>query len=99
MCLITDLVKNIGVSNYTVSHLKDMTEYAKVTPAVNQVLCPLVTFNLHCVLPYCQDIADTCLPNSLLMKLLDDLSPASVGMLGSGNLLLFTQISFSIGFS
>jgi diketogulonate reductase-like aldo/keto reductase len=29
--------KSIGVSNYTVRHLEEMKEYAKVTPAVNQV--------------------------------------------------------------
>jgi diketogulonate reductase-like aldo/keto reductase len=29
--------KSIGVSNYTIKHLEEMQEYAKVTPAVNQV--------------------------------------------------------------
>lgn len=29
--------KNIGVSNYTIKHLKDLKKYANVTPAVNQV--------------------------------------------------------------
>lgn len=29
--------KNIGVSNYTVRHLKEMKQYAKLMPAVNQV--------------------------------------------------------------
>lgn len=29
--------KSIGVSNFTVKHLEEMKEYAKVTPAVNQV--------------------------------------------------------------
>lgn len=29
--------KNIGVSNYTIRHLKEMENYAKVMPAVNQV--------------------------------------------------------------
>jgi diketogulonate reductase-like aldo/keto reductase len=46
--------KSIGVSNYTISHLKEMKKYAKVTPAVNQV-------ELHVFLQqpelvkYCQD--------------------------------------------
>jgi len=31
------LLKNIGVSNYTIAHLEDMTKYAKIMPAVNQV--------------------------------------------------------------
>jgi diketogulonate reductase-like aldo/keto reductase len=30
-------VRSIGVSNYTIRHLKEMKEYANVTPAVNQV--------------------------------------------------------------
>jgi diketogulonate reductase-like aldo/keto reductase len=29
--------KSIGVSNYTIRHLQEMKDYAKVTPAVNQV--------------------------------------------------------------
>jgi len=29
--------KSIGVSNYTIRHLKEMQDYAKVTPAINQV--------------------------------------------------------------
>lgn len=29
--------KSIGVSNYTIRHLEEMSNYAKVTPAVNQV--------------------------------------------------------------
>lgn len=29
--------KSIGVSNYTVRHLEEMKDYAKITPAVNQV--------------------------------------------------------------
>jgi len=29
--------KNIGVSNYTVKHLKEMKKYAKITPQINQV--------------------------------------------------------------
>ncbi len=29
--------KSIGVSNYTIRHLEEMQEYAKVTPAINQV--------------------------------------------------------------
>lgn len=29
--------RNIGVSNYTVRHLKEMKSYAKISPAVNQV--------------------------------------------------------------
>lgn len=29
--------KSIGVSNFTIKHLEEMKEYAKVTPAVNQV--------------------------------------------------------------
>ncbi len=29
--------KSIGVSNYTIRHLEEMSSYAKVTPAVNQV--------------------------------------------------------------
>lgn len=29
--------KSIGVSNYTIRHLEEMKDYAKVTPAVNQV--------------------------------------------------------------
>jgi diketogulonate reductase-like aldo/keto reductase len=46
--------KSIGVSNYTIRHLEEMKEYAKVTPAVNQV-------ELHVFLQqpelikYCQD--------------------------------------------
>jgi diketogulonate reductase-like aldo/keto reductase len=30
-------IRSIGVSNYTIKHLEQMMEYAKVTPAVNQV--------------------------------------------------------------
>ena len=46
--------KSIGVSNYTIKHLEEMKDYAKVTPAVNQV-------ELHVFLQqpelikYCQD--------------------------------------------
>ena len=46
--------KSIGVSNYTIRHLEEMQEYAKVVPAVNQV-------ELHVFLQqpelvkYCQD--------------------------------------------
>jgi diketogulonate reductase-like aldo/keto reductase len=29
--------KSIGVSNYTIKHLEELKEYAKITPAVNQV--------------------------------------------------------------
>ncbi|MDB5168920.1 MAG: Aldo/keto reductase [Candidatus Saccharibacteria bacterium] len=29
--------KSIGVSNYTIRHLKEMKKYAKITPAVNQI--------------------------------------------------------------
>jgi diketogulonate reductase-like aldo/keto reductase len=31
------LVKNIGVSNYSATHILDLLTYAKVTPAVNQI--------------------------------------------------------------
>lgn len=49
-----DGVKSIGVSNYTIRHLEEMRDYAKVMPAVNQV-------ELHVFLQqpelvkYCQD--------------------------------------------
>jgi diketogulonate reductase-like aldo/keto reductase len=31
------LARAIGVSNYTISHLEEMLDYAQVPPAVNQV--------------------------------------------------------------
>lgn len=33
----TGQAKSIGVSNYTIRHLEEMEEYAKIVPAVNQV--------------------------------------------------------------
>tara|TARA_B100000900_G_scaffold123763_1_gene104414 strand:- start:36819 stop:37667 length:849 start_codon:yes stop_codon:yes gene_type:complete len=36
-CLKSGLTRSIGVSNYGVSHLNDMLEYAKILPSVNQI--------------------------------------------------------------
>lgn len=38
-CYHKGLVKNIGVSNFQIHHLKSMEPYASVTPAVNQFEC------------------------------------------------------------
>ena len=35
--LFLGLAKAIGVSNYTIDHLKEMESYAEIMPAVNQV--------------------------------------------------------------
>ena len=48
------LVKNIGVSNFNVSKLKEMKNYAKISPAVNQVEShPFLTQNN--LIEYCFD--------------------------------------------
>jgi len=48
------LVRNIGVSNYTIGHLKELLEYANVKPFVNQV-----EFHVHLhqkeLLRFCND--------------------------------------------
>lgn len=40
------LVKNIGVSNYTIRHLENLFEYATIKPVVNQV-SHLIINNFH----------------------------------------------------
>jgi diketogulonate reductase-like aldo/keto reductase len=46
--------KSIGVSNYTVRHLEEMEDYAKVVPAVNQVELH-VFLQQPDLIKYCQD--------------------------------------------
>lgn len=46
--------KSIGVSNYTIRHLEEMKEYAKVMPSVNQVELHLFLQQPELV-KYCQD--------------------------------------------
>jgi diketogulonate reductase-like aldo/keto reductase len=38
------LVRNIGVSNYTMYHLEDLLSYASVKPVLNQVSSKVVVF-------------------------------------------------------
>lgn len=50
----TGLVRDIGVSNYTVRHLEEMKSYASILPAVNQVeLHPLNYISQRPLLEYC----------------------------------------------
>ncbi len=52
--------KSIGVSNYTVRHLKELLDYAEIFPAVNQVeLNPFV---------YPKDILDICRENNIIVE-------------------------------
>lgn len=41
------LLRSIGVSNYTVTHLEEMLQYATVVPAVLQVML-VIMFLLFC---------------------------------------------------
>jgi len=52
--------KSIGVSNYTVLHLKELFDYAEIIPAVNQVeLNPFV---------YPEDILEICRENNIIVE-------------------------------
>ncbi|ORX40314.1 NADP-dependent oxidoreductase domain-containing protein [Kockovaella imperatae] len=53
-------IKSIGVSNYGLRHLKEMQEYAKIPPAVNQI-------ELH---PWCQqkDIVSYCQERGIALE-------------------------------
>lgn len=52
--------KNIGVSNYTVRHLKGLKRYARVTPAVNQV-------ELHVFLQQ-TELVEYCRDNGIVLE-------------------------------
>ncbi len=54
------LAKSIGVSNFTVNHLKELIDNCDVVPAVNQI-----EFNPYI---YQKDIADFCAENNILIE-------------------------------
>jgi diketogulonate reductase-like aldo/keto reductase len=60
--------KSIGVSNYTVKHLEEMKEYAKVMPAVNQV-------ELHVFLQQ-PDLVDYCRQHDIVIEAYSPLAHA-----------------------
>lgn len=53
-------IKSIGVSNYNVKHLKDLLEYCKIKPTVNQV-----EFHPMC---YQKQLLDFCKSNSIFLQ-------------------------------
>lgn len=60
--------RSIGVSNYTVKHLEEMKEYAKITPAVNQV-------ELHVFLQQ-PELIDYCRSNNIVVEAYSPLAHA-----------------------
>jgi diketogulonate reductase-like aldo/keto reductase len=54
------LIKAIGVSNYTIKHLKEMEEYSKIKPMVNQV-------EFHPRL-YQKDLHEYCKKNNIILE-------------------------------
>ena len=63
--------KSIGVSNYTVKHLEEMRDYAKVTPAVNQV-------ELHVFLQQ-PELIEYCQTNGIVVEAYSPLAHAQAG--------------------
>lgn len=54
------IIKSIGVSNYTENHIKDLLEYAKIKPTVNQV-----EFHPLC---YQKELLEFCKKNSIYLQ-------------------------------
>lgn len=61
-------LRAIGVSNYMVPHLKQMLQYANITPAVNQ--CEFHPHNI------CQDVVDYCSQNAIHFQAYSSLGSA-----------------------
>ncbi|MEO6761370.1 MAG: aldo/keto reductase [Candidatus Saccharimonadales bacterium] len=64
----TGRAKSIGVSNYTVRHLKELAKYSKVTPAINQV-------ELHVFLQQ-PELLDYCRANDIAVEAYSPLAHA-----------------------
>lgn len=64
-------VKAIGVSNYTISHLKELMEYAEIMPHVNQV-----EYHPNCQQP---ELAEFCKMHNILLQ---PYSPFGQGRVG-----------------
>lgn len=70
------LAKSIGVSNFDVKLLKEVLEYAKVPPMVNQI-------EFHATLPnQTPGVVDFCKLNKILVELYSPLAPLFRGELG-----------------
>lgn len=53
MLCLQGLVKNIGVSNFSIAKLRELLSFCRVRPAVNQVRLPLLPLEMvlswrHC---------------------------------------------------
>ena len=59
-CVQADKLKSIGVSNFTLKHLKEMEEYARIRPAVNQ-------FEVHPA-HLQKDVIDYCERNEIFVQ-------------------------------
>jgi diketogulonate reductase-like aldo/keto reductase len=53
-------VKEIGVSNYTINHLKELFEYCEIKPYLNQI-----EFHPKC---YQKDLLNFCFENNIIVQ-------------------------------
>jgi diketogulonate reductase-like aldo/keto reductase len=72
-------IKSIGVSNYTIKHLKEMEKYAKIKPMVNQV-------EFHPRL-FQKDLKEYCIKNNIVIEAYSSMNKIIIIRFGKGKVI------------